>query len=118
MMLGSIGLATGLSSSLMGVAKIGGLVSKLPVGQRLFNTAKAVSQLGEDGTVDLSRGKIKGDEYMNYPEANVYNEKNGAQKFTEPDIGGEPCGKCDACFLRLKGFDQAGAIDPLNYPIN
>ena len=92
MMLGSIGLATGLSSSLMGVAKIGGLVSKLPVGQRLFNTAKAVSQLGEDGTVDLSRGKIKGDEYMNYPEANVYNEKNGAQKFTEPDIGGEPTG--------------------------
>ena len=36
----------------------------------------------------------------------------------DPDIGGEPCGKCDACFLRLKGFDQAGAIDPLNYPIN
>ena len=36
----------------------------------------------------------------------------------DPYIGGEPCGKCDACFLRLKGFDQAGAIDPLNYPIN
>ncbi len=36
----------------------------------------------------------------------------------DPNIGGEPCGKCDACFLRLKGFDQAGAIDPLNYPIN
>ena len=25
-------------------------------------------------------------------------------------------GKCDACFLRLKGFKQAGAIDPLSYP--
>ena len=36
----------------------------------------------------------------------------------DPDIGGKPCGKCDACFLRLKGFNQAGAIDPLNYPIN
>ena len=92
MLFGSIGLATGLSSSIMAVSKVGGLVAKLPVGQRLFNTAKAVSQLGEDGTVDLSRGKIKGDEYMNYPEANVYNEKNGAQKFTEPDIGGEPTG--------------------------
>jgi len=92
MLFGSIGLATGLSSSLMGVAKIGGLISKLPVGQRIFNTAKAVSQLGEDGTVDLSRGKIKGDEYMNYPEANAHNERNGAQKFTEPDVAGPPTG--------------------------
>ena len=34
----------------------------------------------------------------------------------DPDTNGKPCGKCDACFLRLKGFKQAGAIDPLNYP--
>ena len=33
----------------------------------------------------------------------------------DPDTNGKPCGKCDACFLRLKGFKQAGAIDPLNY---
>tara|TARA_B100000530_G_scaffold14295_1_gene10221 strand:+ start:45 stop:731 length:687 start_codon:yes stop_codon:yes gene_type:complete len=33
----------------------------------------------------------------------------------DPDRNGKPCGKCDACFLRLKGFKQAGAIDPLNY---
>ena len=36
----------------------------------------------------------------------------------DPDISGKPCGKCDACFLRLKGFNQAGAFDPLNYPTN
>ena len=34
----------------------------------------------------------------------------------DPDKNGSPCGKCDACFLRLKGFKKAGAIDPLNYP--
>ena len=34
----------------------------------------------------------------------------------DPDRNGKPCGKCDACFLRLKGFKQAGAIDPLSYP--
>ena len=33
-----------------------------------------------------------------------------------PDRNGNPCGKCDACFLRLKGFKKAGSIDPLNYP--
>jgi len=32
-----------------------------------------------------------------------------------PDRNGNPCGKCDACFLRLKGFKKAGSIDPLNY---
>ena len=25
----------------------------------------------------------------------------------------EACGKCDACLLRLKGFDEAKANDPL-----
>ena len=34
----------------------------------------------------------------------------------DPYKNGNPCGKCDACFLRLKGFKKAGAIDPLNYP--
>ena len=28
----------------------------------------------------------------------------------------EPCGKCDACILRIKGFLDAGTFDPLNYP--
>ncbi len=28
----------------------------------------------------------------------------------------EPCGKCDACILRIKGFLDAGTSDPLNYP--
>jgi len=30
----------------------------------------------------------------------------------------EPCGKCDACLLRIKGFLDAGTSDPLNYPDN
>ncbi|SVA50068.1 uncharacterized protein METZ01_LOCUS102922, partial [marine metagenome] len=29
---------------------------------------------------------------------------------------GNPCGRCDACALRLKGFKEAGISDPLIYP--
>lgn len=28
----------------------------------------------------------------------------------------EPCGQCDACLLRIKGFLDAGTSDPLHYP--
>ena len=30
----------------------------------------------------------------------------------DPDEDGNPCGKCDSCQLRLKGFEQAGESDP------
>lgn len=33
----------------------------------------------------------------------------------DPSAGGEACGVCDACILRLKGFREAGETDPARY---
>ncbi|PAX86165.1 7-cyano-7-deazaguanine synthase QueC [Streptomyces albidoflavus] len=33
----------------------------------------------------------------------------------DPDGQGRACGKCDTCLLRLKGFAEAGAKDPVRY---
>lgn len=30
----------------------------------------------------------------------------------EPDADGRACGRCDSCFLRRKGFEEAGVRDP------
>jgi 7-cyano-7-deazaguanine synthase len=31
----------------------------------------------------------------------------------DPAAGGRPCGRCDSCVLRAKGFHEAGVSDPL-----
>lgn len=33
----------------------------------------------------------------------------------DPSSAGTPCGSCDSCLLRLKGFAEAGSTDPLAY---
>jgi len=31
----------------------------------------------------------------------------------DPDASGKPCGRCDSCVLRRKGFEAAQVVDPV-----
>lgn len=35
----------------------------------------------------------------------------------DPDAAGVACGRCDSCLLRIKGFREAGAVDPVAYQV-
>jgi len=36
----------------------------------------------------------------------------------DPDSKGQSCGQCDACQLRLRGFEQIGQKDPVTYQVS
>ena len=33
----------------------------------------------------------------------------------DPDAAGRACGRCDACRIRLQGFQEANLTDPIEY---
>ena len=40
---------------------------------------------------------------------------NSTSSCYDPSLGGQACGQCDSCLLRLRGFAEADAVDPITY---
>jgi 7-cyano-7-deazaguanine synthase len=79
--------------------------------------ARLATRMGVEGggikihapLIDLSKAKI----FKLGAELGV--DFSATSSCYNPSADGAPCGECDSCVLRLKGFQEAGLVDPLSY---
>ena len=56
-------------------------------------------------------------DYSGYPDCRpeLGVDYNSTSSCYDPSLGGQACGQCDSCLLRLRGFAEADAVDPITY---
>ena len=59
--------------------------------------------------------KLNGQEIQSNAWKALFSDYSLTSSCYDPIKNGSPCGHCDACILRLKGFQEANALDPLSY---